>query len=85
MALVAGDPFDTRVYGVELSAAPTAIKPGVRTTLMFAIRHPVPAISSPDSRPFTKNGFTSSSSAATWRCSSTSIQSSSVMAGGRLT
>jgi Heavy metal binding domain len=40
MALVAGDPFDTREYGVELSAAPTAIKPRVRTTLTFAIRHP---------------------------------------------
>ena len=40
MALVAGDPFDTREYGVELSTSPAAIKPGVPATLTLTIRHP---------------------------------------------
>jgi hypothetical protein len=40
MALVLGDPFDTREYGIELSTAPAAIKPGVPATLTFTVRHP---------------------------------------------
>src|SRR6266705_5082557 len=40
MALVPGDPFDTREYGLELSTASAAIKPGVPTTMVFTIRHP---------------------------------------------
>jgi len=40
MALVPGDPFDTREYGVEVTSAPATIKPGAPTTMTFAIRHP---------------------------------------------
>ena len=84
MALVAGDPFDTREYGVELSTTPVAIKAGVRTTLTFTMRHPGTGdLVTRTSRPCTRSAITCSSSAATWRCSSTSIQSSSAMAGGR--
>src|SRR6185436_11011338 len=40
MALVAGDPFDTREYGIELSTAPAAVKAGVPVRLVFTVRHP---------------------------------------------
>jgi hypothetical protein len=40
MALVPGDPFDTREYALELSTTPAAIRPGVPTTMVFTIRHP---------------------------------------------
>jgi hypothetical protein len=40
MALVPGDPFDTREYGVELATTPSAPKAGVPTTMVFTVRHP---------------------------------------------
>jgi heavy metal-binding protein len=40
MALVQGDPFDTREYDVELSTMPAAIKPGVPTHVTFTLRRP---------------------------------------------
>ncbi len=40
MALVAGDPFDTREYALELSTAPTVVKAGVPFTMFFTVRHP---------------------------------------------
>ncbi len=40
MALVAGDPFDTREYALEFSTAPTAVKAGVPVTMFFTVRHP---------------------------------------------
>lgn len=40
MALVRGDPFDTREYGVELSTTPAAIAAGVPTRLLFTVRRP---------------------------------------------
>ncbi len=40
MALVPGDPFDTREYALELTTAPAAVKAGEPVTLTFAIRHP---------------------------------------------
>jgi hypothetical protein len=40
MALVPGDPFDTREYALELSTTPAAIRPGVPATMVFTIRHP---------------------------------------------
>lgn len=40
MALVEGDPFDTREYDVELSTIPAAVRPGVPTRIMFTVRVP---------------------------------------------
>ena len=40
MALVAGDPFDTREYTVEFSTAPTVVKAGVPIKMFFTVRHP---------------------------------------------
>jgi hypothetical protein len=40
MALVAGDPFDTREYDLEFSSAPAVVKAGVPITMSFAVRHP---------------------------------------------
>lgn len=40
MALVAGDPFDTREYGLELTTVPAAVKAGAPVTLYFTVRHP---------------------------------------------
>ena len=40
MAMVQGDPFDTREYDVDLSTTPAAIKPGVPTRMIFTIRRP---------------------------------------------
>ena len=40
MALVAGDPFDTREYALDLSTAPTTVKAGGPITLFFTVRHP---------------------------------------------
>ena len=40
MLLVAGDPFDTREYSVELTTVPAAVKAGQPATLFFTVRHP---------------------------------------------
>ena len=40
MALVAGDPFDTREYSLEVTTAPAAVKAGVPVTLHLTVRHP---------------------------------------------
>ena len=40
MALVAGDPFDTREYALELTTSPVAIKAGQPVTFFFTVRHP---------------------------------------------
>ena len=40
MALVPGDPFDTREYALELTTTPAAVKAGVPVTLYFTVRHP---------------------------------------------
>ena len=40
MALVPGDPFDTREYALELTTVPAAVKAGEPVTLTFTIRHP---------------------------------------------
>jgi hypothetical protein len=40
MALVAGDPFDTREYTVEFSTTPTVVKAGVPIKMFFTVRHP---------------------------------------------
>jgi hypothetical protein len=40
MALVAGDPFDTREYSLELTTTPAAVKAGQPATLFFTVRHP---------------------------------------------
>jgi len=40
MALVAGNPFDTREYTLEFSTAPTVVKAGVPITMLFTVRHP---------------------------------------------
>jgi hypothetical protein len=40
MALVPGDPFDTREYSLELTTTPAAVKAGEPVTLTFTIRHP---------------------------------------------
>ena len=40
MALVPGDPFDTREYSLELTTNPTAVMAGVPVTFTFAVRHP---------------------------------------------
>jgi len=40
MALVVGDPFDTREYSVELTSVPAAVKAGQPVTLFFTVRHP---------------------------------------------
>src|SRR5258706_15754465 len=38
MALVPGDPFDTREYALELSTAPTVVKAGVPIKMVFTVR-----------------------------------------------
>ena len=40
MALVPGDPFDTREYALEVTTVPAAVKVGVPVTLYFTVRHP---------------------------------------------
>jgi hypothetical protein len=40
MALVAGDPFDTREYTVEFSTAPIVVNAGVPIKMFFTVRHP---------------------------------------------
>ena len=40
MALVPGDPFDTREYSLELTTNPTAVTAGVPVTLTLSVRHP---------------------------------------------
>ncbi len=40
MALVVGDPFDTREYTLDLATTPAAVKAGVATTMLFTVRHP---------------------------------------------
>jgi Heavy metal binding domain len=40
MALVPGDPFDTREYSLDLETTPAAVKAGVPVTLSFTVRHP---------------------------------------------
>jgi len=40
MALVPGDPFDTREYGIELATTPVAVKAGVPMTMLLTVRHP---------------------------------------------
>ena len=40
MALVPGDPFDTREYSLELTTVPAAVKAGVPATLYLTVRHP---------------------------------------------
>src|SRR5215467_13645776 len=40
MALVPGDPFDTREYSLEVTASPSAVKSGRPVTLSFTVRHP---------------------------------------------
>lgn len=45
MALVAGDPYDTREYDVEFSTAPRAVKAGVPITIVLTVRHPGSGVS----------------------------------------
>jgi len=40
MALVAGDPFDTREYGLELTTMPKAVKAGIPIRMVFQVQHP---------------------------------------------
>ena len=40
MALVPGDPFDTREYSLELTTVPAAVKAGEPVALTLTIRHP---------------------------------------------
>jgi len=40
MALVVGDPFDTREYDLELTTIPTAVKAGQPVTMVLTVRHP---------------------------------------------
>src|ERR1051325_10348031 len=40
MALIPGDPFDTREYALELTTVPAAVKAGVPATLYLTVRHP---------------------------------------------
>jgi hypothetical protein len=40
MALVVGDPFDTREYAVDFSTAPSVVKAGVPVTMFLTVRHP---------------------------------------------
>lgn len=40
MALVPGDPFDTREYALDLTTVPAAVKAGVPVTLYLTVRHP---------------------------------------------
>jgi hypothetical protein len=40
MALVPGDPFDTREYSLDLTTVPAAVKAGVPVTLYLTVRHP---------------------------------------------
>ena len=40
MALVAGDPFDTREYTLDLATNPPSVKAGVATTMFFTVHHP---------------------------------------------
>jgi len=40
MALIAGDPFDTRDYVLDFATSPTAVKAGVPFRMIFNVRHP---------------------------------------------
>src|SRR5438045_1642392 len=40
MALVPGDPFDTREYSLEVVTVPVAVKAGVPVALYLTVRHP---------------------------------------------
>src|SRR5262245_66355913 len=40
MALVPGDPFDTREYSLDLTTVPAAVKAGVPVTFYLTVRHP---------------------------------------------
>lgn len=40
MALIAGDPYDTRDYALDFTTSPAAVKSGVPFTMRFAVRHP---------------------------------------------
>jgi hypothetical protein len=40
MALIAGDPYDTREYDLDVVTSPAAVKAGVPFTIVFAVRHP---------------------------------------------
>lgn len=40
MQLVAGNPFDTREYLLDISTSPVAVEPGRPFTLQLAVRHP---------------------------------------------
>src|SRR5690349_8132341 len=40
MALVHAAPFDVRDYELDFHTVPAAVKPGRKTTLFFAFRHP---------------------------------------------
>src|SRR5258706_7685505 len=40
MAMVVGDPFDTREYGLHFSTLPGAVRAGAPVRLMFTVPHP---------------------------------------------
>lgn len=40
MQLIAGNPFDTREYGLDLRTSPGAVEPGVPFTMRLMVRHP---------------------------------------------
>ena len=40
MALVPGDPFDTREYSLDFTTVPAAVKAGMPVTLYLTVRHP---------------------------------------------
>ena len=40
MALIAGDPFDTRDYALAFRTSPAAVRPGVPFRMEFAVSHP---------------------------------------------
>jgi heavy metal-binding protein len=44
MALVLGDPFDTRDYPLEFTASPAAIRAGEPVRMTFLVRHPQTAL-----------------------------------------
>jgi hypothetical protein len=80
MVLVPGDPFDTREYSLELTTVPAAVKAAVAATLYLTVRHPGTNAVITGYEVVHEKRFTSSSSAATWSSSSTSIPSNSPMA-----
>ena len=40
MQLIAGNPFDTREYGLDVTTSPAAVKAGVPFTMRLTVRHP---------------------------------------------